>query len=247
MDSFNQKLNENKTLIMAIVIIILILAAVWYYYRYMYSNSSSTNIEKYTEIPDSEIQFSENKIENDINIHSDKIEEFIDEKKNINENENNVYLDVSIDGNADEKIEIKLYDDIVPKTANNFRELCKNKKYKNTNFHRIIKNFMLQGGDFTNGDGTGGFSIYGDKFEDENFNLKHTKSGLLSMANAGPNTNGSQFFITTVPTPHLDGKHVVFGEVVSDLNFIKTLENVQTNNNDKPIKNCMIKDCGLHN
>ena len=157
----------------------------------------------------------------------------------------NVYLDIMVDNNYMGKIVIQLYDDIVPKTAHNFRQLAINKNYQNTIFHRIIKGFMIQGGDFTRGDGTGGVSIYGEKFPDENFHIKHTKPGLLSMANSGPDTNGSQFFITTKPTPHLDNKHVVFGEVVSGMNIVEHLENISTNPEDRPNVECKVSDSGI--
>lgn len=149
-----------------------------------------------------------------------------------------VALDVTIGGQPAGTLTLELFADVVPKTAENFRALCTGEKgmgksgkplsYAGSPFHRIIPGFMIQGGDFTRGNGTGGESIYGEKFADENFNLKHTGAGILSMANAGPNTNGSQFFITVAETTWLDGKHVVFGKVVDGIDVLKAMEDQGT-------------------
>ena len=165
-----------------------------------------------------------------------------------------VFFDITIGGSSAGRLEIELYSDIVPRTAENFRALCTGEKgrgqsgkplhYKGSIFHRIIPDFMCQGGDFTLGNGRGGESIYGGKFADEAFSEKHVGPGILSMANSGPNTNGSQFFLTLVSTPWLDGKHVVFGRVVRGLEILKEMERVGSSPTGATSKEVKIADCG---
>ncbi|TFK97146.1 mitochondrial peptidyl-prolyl cis-trans isomerase D [Pterulicium gracile] len=165
-----------------------------------------------------------------------------------------VFLSISIDNGPAERIVIQLYNDISPKTSANFHALCTGEKgvggsgcklwYKGSSVHRVKNGQFVQGGDFTHGNGRGGESIFGERFADENFDLKHDKAGLLSMANSGKDTNGSQFFITSSAAPQLDGKHVVFGEVLEGMDVVHRIERIPVDANDKPLQPVTIVDCG---
>eukprot|EP00825_Cyclidium_porcatum_P020483 TRINITY_DN2318_c0_g1_i1.p1 TRINITY_DN2318_c0_g1~~TRINITY_DN2318_c0_g1_i1.p1 ORF type:complete len:195 (-),score=33.46 TRINITY_DN2318_c0_g1_i1:518-1102(-) len=165
----------------------------------------------------------------------------------------NCFFDINISGKPMGRIEFELFWDVTPKTCENFKSLCTGEKgtgkagkllsYKGSMFHRIIPGFMAQGGDFTRGDGRGGESIYGNKFEDENFKMLHDTKGLLSMANGGPNTNGSQFFITFIPCEWLDGKHVVFGKVMKGMNLLDVIE-LMGSQSGKTFREVTVQDCG---
>ena len=212
-----------------IIIILVCLLLLYLGYKYFFGKKVENLIENKKE------NFENNKKENKVFL-----------------NEGNPYFEIKIGDEEVGKIVFELFDDDVPNTCKNFRYLCSKSvlekeeaDYKNTIFHRVIKDFMIQGGDTTNYDGTGGKSIYGDKFEDENFNLTHNQPGLLCMANSGPDTNSSQFYITLKEAPWLDNKHVVFGILMKGFDIIKKIENLDCDDNDSPMKKVVVINCGL--
>ena len=244
---------NNKTLIY-IGLAIFVIIAIYYLYNYLYNYFFKKPAHETQKLINDNISNDENNNVSN-NVSNNVNESYENQEKPVHEidiHSGNPYFIIGIDGEPVGKMKFELFDDDVPKTCANFRHLCakgldggNEACYKNSIFHRVIENFMIQGGDFTNFNGTGGLSIYGEKFEDENFNLKHNQPGLLSMANSGPNTNGSQFFVTLAETPHLDDKHVVFGILLEGFEILKKIEKIETDDNNKPKQVVKIIDCGI--
>ena len=226
-----------------LLIIIILLLIIFFIYFNLFSNDNKNNLD---------IEIKSNELEDEIKeddevLHSEDIDSMFNisegnEEEDIN-NKNIVYLDIDVNNHRG-RILISLNNKITPKTSKNFSVLCEKKAYVNSPLHRVIKDFMIQGGDFTNYDGTGGISIYGNKFNDENFTLKNDR-GTISMANSGPNSNGSQFFISTKDNNFLDGKHVVFGKVIKGMDLVDYIENIETDENNKPLNEILIVDSGI--
>lgn len=229
------------SLSICVVIILIVFFSYLAYKNFTGNQKNDNDLEEIKKITSQKRKYNSSKS----NVSIKKTHEEPKENIQLEIKERNLIIIIEINGHPNlYNVEIELFDDIVPLTAKNFRTLAtkgvNNKSYKNSIFHRVIKNFMIQGGDIINQDGTGSTSIFGQQFEDENFQLKHTSKGLLSMANSGPNTNGSQFFITTEVTPHLDNKHVVFGKVVKGYDVIQKIENLATDATDKPYQTVKI-------
>jgi cyclophilin family peptidyl-prolyl cis-trans isomerase len=241
---------DYKKILIISAIVILLAAGSYFAWQYFFKTDTPKTIPKTipNTVPNNELEKEHDLIDSLIQPPPNKKAEIIP----YTDTNTNVYFDIHISNVYTGRIVIQLFDDEVPLTCKNFRFLCTNglfnKKtpcYQGSSFHRVIKDFMLQGGDFTNGNGTGGYSLYGEKFKDENFELTHNQPGLLSMANSGPNTNGSQFFITLKETPWLDNKHVVFGIVIKGFDIIKQIEALEVDSNDKPKLEVKIHECGL--
>ena len=226
------------------VIILLIIYFCFFAYK-SFTSTNDTNLDEIVKLHQEKNNYES--IEKKAKKESKEKTEQLKENIKLDVKEPNLILFLKIDGYEKlHLVEIQLFDDIVPITCKNFRVLAttgvNGHTYKKSIFHRVIKNFMIQGGDILNGDGTGSISIFGNQFEDENFKLDHDQKGLLSMANSGPNTNGSQFFITTEKTSHLDGKHVVFGKVIKGYDVIEKIENLSTDSNNKPYQTVRIME-----
>lgn len=241
---------NNKLLIITVLLLIIVIL----YFNFNLVSSNPIIEDQKDDIVENEEPVTlENKMieeeEEEDELHSEDITDMFNlseenpEEVNDTDGKNIAYLDVDVNNNRG-RILISLNNKVTPKTSKNFSVLCEKKAYVNSPFHRVIKDFMIQGGDFTNYDGTGGISIYGNTFRDENFHLKNVR-GTISMANSGPNTNGSQFFISTKDNDFLDDKHVVFGKVIKGMDLVDYMETVETDNNDRPLNEIKIVDTGL--
>ena len=248
---------NNKVLV--ITILLLIIVVLYFNFNLVSSNpiindekKVETEIEAKEEIEKNNLDSKMSEYDNNEEegeLHSEDITDMFNlseenpEEIDDSEGKNIAYLDIDVNNNRG-RILISLNNKVAPKTSKNFSVLCEKKAYVNSPFHRVIKNFMIQGGDFTNYDGTGGISIYGNTFKDENFDIKNVR-GTISMANSGPNTNGSQFFISTKDNDFLNGKHVVFGKVIKGMDLVDYIETVETDDNDRPLNEIKVVDSGL--
>lgn len=238
------KMDYKKIGLIALAIVIILIVG-YFVYSYFWKKPNVEDPKKFEE--------DQNKVKSLMHELNSEENNKETQKVNIEDTSLYPYFDIQIGDEQVGRIVMELFDEEVPKTCRNFRHLCatnilnnsKKTSYQNSIFHRVIPDFMIQGGDITHGDGTGGMSIYGPQFEDENFNLKHNQPGLLSMANAGPDTNNSQFFITLNETPWLDNKHVVFGIVLKGMDIIKRIEGIETGEEDVPKERCKIMRSGL--
>jgi cyclophilin family peptidyl-prolyl cis-trans isomerase len=240
---------DYKRALIILAIVIVIAGGSYFTWKYFFNKPKTPVIENIEKMDNNK-----NILVDDDDINKPNIKNTNNRNKNFEDINLKPYFDIKIGDNYEGRVIFELFDSDVPLTCKNFRYLCSNglinkdkPSYQDNIFHRVIKDFMIQAGDITNGNGAGGFSIYGEKFNDENFNLTHNQPGILSMANAGPNTNNSQFFITTKKADFLDGKHVVFGIVSSGFDIIRKIENLKTDENDKPLEDVIIQDCGLIN
>lgn len=251
--SINNYMTNQDNIVRFVLYVLITLSSLYLlyktYYKFQYTTQQSdSNIELQNDDSNDNNIFIQNKDEFEPDENIDTIDSAIDsaiEHYVVPKLRSHAYFDITINNLPIGRIIFELYDEIVPKTVKNFKVLCKT-KYKGNRFHRIIKNFIIQSGDFEHENGTGGYSIYGKTFEDENFKIPHDKQGILSMANKGKDTNGSQFFITTSPTPELDGKHVAFGFVKDGFEVLDRLNETFTNKQtDNPIVDCVISECGI--
>ncbi len=232
---------DKKRIILIIIVLLVVVAIGYLVYHYFFKKSAKPMIESGESKEDKEKK------------EGFEVEKEVYPKYNVENTSLYPFFDIQIGDENAGRVIMQLFDEDAPKTCRNFRHLCGKNILNNSSrpsyvgvpFHRVIKDFMIQGGDITYGNGTGGMSIYGEYFEDENLEIKHNQPGLLSMANAGPNTNNSQFFILTKEAPWLDGKHVVFGIVLHGMDVIKKIESLETNPQDEPAQKVTILRSGL--